>query len=236
MIETSSVTRRLSVKIVTPVRVDEKDLLRRAARYQAAASPEISIDFVNLANAPISLVTDADMRSSEAALAREIQSTRGEQVDAILFDCVLDQAIRELRRACEVPLFGPTQCTIGLLSQVSDDFSIIARTQAHCELMRRGIEASGFGIALRDMHILGISDEESRNPEIMEQALRPKLRAAEKIGPRHAVVMGSTTIDVPQALRAEFSHLKLLCPGLVALETICLLWREGGLGTTKRPL
>lgn len=218
---------RLSIKVVTPVRVSLDDLERRARRYRSKSAADVGIEVVNLAEAPASLATDSDVRASAVALEREVLATLPTMFDAIMYDCVLDTAVTRLRRLSPVPVFGPTQCTLALLPQVADRFSIVARTQAHGEMMSRAVQDGGAGPQLRAMRTLGISDAESRNPAVMAQALRPVLAELVTIDSRQAVVLGSTTIDIPGQIRAEFPGLRLLCPGLLALRTIEVLWREG---------
>jgi allantoin racemase len=216
------------VTIVSPLRATDADLVRRQRRYGAQARASTAVSVVNLEDGPPALETPGDVVASVAAISRQMATTTTADCDAILVDCVFDPAVDELRQATGVPTFGPTRLTLPLVGAVARRFSIVARTERQCALLAELAARYGCGEALASLRPLGLSYEEAKDPDRFEAAMCGALRRVAAEDAAEAVVFGSTTMALTEAMREAAGGLPLFMPGLVALGVLELL-RESGL-------
>jgi allantoin racemase len=219
--------RELRVRVVSPLGASPDDLARRQRRYQEHAGPGTVVTVANLQGGPAALDSAADVEASAAAMLAQERLVGREGCDAILVDCVFDPAVAAIGKVTSVPTFGPTHLTLPRVTAVARGFSIVARSQAQCELLAELVDGYGFGHALRSLRALGITYEEAKRPEVFEAAMGARLRDAVRRDGAEAVVMGSTTMALSPALLAAAGGVPLFMPGLEALSAIEERWRLG---------
>ncbi len=115
------------VKIISPIRIDQADLERRQVRYGTTASPGTQITVCNLPEGPTTLDTVADIVACEYQVFQVGATTRENECDAILIDCVFDPAVDAIQKHTGIPTFGPMRTTLSLVHLVAQNFAIIAR-------------------------------------------------------------------------------------------------------------
>lgn len=217
----------LRVTIVTPLRATEADLARRQRRYGAQARPDTAVTLVNLDGGPPALETAGDIEASAEAIARQMRIGPAADCDAILVDCVYDPAVDAVRDATGVPTFGPTRLTLPLVAAVAQRFSIVSRTEGLASLLAELAAQYGHGTGLASLRTLGLSYEEGKDPARFEAAMCAALRRVAREDGAEAVVLGSTTMAVTDAMRDAAGGLPLFMPGMVALRVVEHLWQDG---------
>lgn len=212
------------VKIISPLEATESDLARRQKRYAAQAGPHTRVRVENLHGGPSALGSSGDVLSSAAAIFQQGKDTSADEFDAILIDCVFDPAVDELREATGIPTFGPTRVTLPLITLVSPNFSVIARTERQCELLADIVNQYGYGDALRSLLALGITYDEAKQPEIFNRVMLTRLEEAVDVDGAQAIMFGSTTMALTQEMHAKARNAPLFMPGMVALNVMEHLW------------
>ena len=215
------------VKIISPIKVDETDLRRRQIRYSEHALPDTKVKVFNLRDGPRTLDSEEDMQWCEAAVLDEGMQTDSAEFDAILIDCVFDPALTGLRDQGSVPAFGPMMLTLPLVRAVANRFSFVARAERQTEWLAEMAELYGFEDRLVSARALGITYEESRQPSIFDEAMSNQLTNAIQKDGAKAVVMGSTTMAISNAVTASAGDVPLFLPGMVGLRTMEHLWKDG---------
>jgi allantoin racemase len=215
------------ITIITPLRATEADLARRQRRYGAHARPDTAITLVNLDGGPPALETAGDIEASADAIARRMTTGRAGDCDAILVDCVYDPAVDAVRDATGLPTFGPTRLTLPLVAAVARRFSIVSRTERLAALLADLATQYGHGAGLASVRTLGLSYEEGKDPARFEAAMCAALRRVASEDGAEAVMLGSTTMAVSEAMREAGGGLPLFMPGLVALRAVEHLWQDG---------
>jgi allantoin racemase len=217
----------LRVTIVTPLHATDADLARRQRRYGAHARPDTAITLVNLAGGPPALESRADIEASAEAIARRMGTGLAAECDAILVDCVYDPAVDAVRDATGVPTFGPTRLTLPLVAAVARRFSIVSRTERLASLLAELATRYGHGAGLASLRTMGLSYEEGKDPARFEAAVCAALRRVTSEDGAEAVLLGSTTMAVTDAMREAAGGVPLFMPGMVALRAVEQLWHDG---------
>ena len=224
----------LAVKIITPVCVDSTDIARREQRYRDAVGPGVFIRVFNVPEGPTRLSCKTDLQQSEESAIRVGEQTDPTEFDAILFDCVFDRGLDRLRERSPIPVFGPMSFTLGVLEQIAQRFSVVVRTPAHKTLLHGSLIEHQAGARLRRIELLGISDDESREPGRYDAAMLPVVRALVAEDPSQALLLGSTTMDITPAIRNAAGRMRLIHPSLFAIDGILSLARRGALAPRKK--
>jgi len=215
------------VKIISPLEATEADLARRQQRYSQHAGAETRLVVENLRGGPAALNTSGDVLASAASIYQQGQSTKTDEYDAMLIDCVFDPAVEELREATNIPTFGPTRVTLSLITLVASNFSIIARTNRQCELLAETVSGYGYSRHICSLRALEISYEEAKQPEIFNRVMLEKLKEAIIGDGAQAIMFGSTTMALTGEMRAISQGMPLFMPGMVALKVMEQLWFGG---------
>jgi allantoin racemase len=215
------------VKIISPIKIDDADLRRRRMRYSERAGPDTEIQVFNLPEGPTTLSTPGDILFCEHAVFQEGMRTHPGEFDAILIDCVFDPAVDALREQCPVPTIGPMRVTLPFVTLVASTFSYVARAERQIMWLADLARKYGFGDRLASARALGITYEESRNPNIFDAAMSMQLKRVVKEDGARAVVMGSTTMALAENVAAAAGGAPLFLPGMVALRVMEILWEDG---------
>ncbi len=215
------------VKIITPIQVDDADLQRRERRYGERASPDTQIEVVGLTDGPTALETHGDLRFSEDAVFQEGSKIQVDQCDAILIDCIFDPTVAALRKHLGMPVFGPLQTTLPLVSLIAPNFAIVARGKHHREVFTDIVTRYGYGNRLAAIRSLNLNYAEGRRAENFDAAMQQRLKEVVEDDQARAVVMGSTTIALTDDVAAAAGGVPLFLTGMVTLGIMESLWRDG---------
>jgi Asp/Glu/hydantoin racemase len=146
--------------------------------------------------------------------------------DAILIDCVFDPALTALREQCPVPTFGPMQATLPFVTLVASKFAYIARAERQTMWLAEMAAKYGYEDYMAAARFMGITYEESRNPNTFDKAMIRELRHAIEDDGAEAIVFGSTTMALSEQVKAA-GTVPLFMPGMVALRVMEHLWADG---------
>lgn len=215
------------VKIISPIKIDEADLRRRQIRYSEYAGSDTQISVFNLSEGPSTLDTAGDILFCEHAVFQEGMRTNPSDFDAILIDCVFDPALIALREQCPVPTFGPMKATLPMVMQIASNFSYIARAERQTLWLAETAARYGYKPYMASAQFLGISYEQSRNPQTFDEAMMRELRHGIQDNGAEAIVMGSTTMALSEQVTKTASGIPLFMPGMVALRVMEHLWMDG---------
>lgn len=215
------------VKIISPIKIDQADLERRQVRYGQTASPDTLITVCNLPEGPTTLDTVADIVACEYAVFQVGANTRADDCDAILIDCVFDPAVDSIQKHTGIPTFGPMRTTLSLVHLVAQNFAIISRTQKQCEMMTEVIRRYGYVHSLVGTRPLGITYAQARQPAVFTKAMVRQIELAVQKDGAQAILMGSTTMALNDALGRAANGVPLFMPGMFALRVMESMWNEG---------
>lgn len=166
----------MRIRAITPIRVNESELARRQARYEALSPPEMEIELVNLPDrpgVPSRLDSERDIRVSEELVIEEALRTDPARYDAVLPDCVLDPGLDRLERECPVPAFVILKLSAGFMVSLGHRFAAFTRNRPIGEELRGRLESydllSGFDrVAVLDLAFEGIGNYEGWNEALRE--------------------------------------------------------------------
>jgi allantoin racemase len=215
------------VKIISPIKIDEADLRRRQMRYGERADRDTQVEVFNLQDGPTTLDSPGDILFCEHAVFQEGMRTNPADFDAILIDCVFDPAVKALREQSPVPTFGPMQATLPLVSLLASRFSYLARAERQLEWLVEVATDYGYGNMLASTRALGITYQASRNPKTFDEAMSRQLKNAIEADGAQAIVMGSTTMALSNAITEAAGNVPIFLPGMVALNVLEQLWAQG---------
>ncbi len=214
------------VRIISPLKATENDIIRRQQRYQEHADSDTTVTVLNLDTGPAALNTPGDVLLSAASIFQRAVATRAEDFDAILIDCVFDPSVAELQEATSIPTFGPTRTTLALLALAAPSFSIVARTDRQCEMLADVVAANGYTQKLRSLRALGITYEQAKQEHVFAEAMIAQVRNVVAEDGAQAVMFGSTTMALTDEIVAAASGVPLFMPGLTALRVMETLWND----------
>jgi allantoin racemase len=139
-----------------PLYIGDAELARRQARYNCIAPPGVTVELHDLTpDAPRSLESDADMRTSEKFVVEALSSVPA-GYDAVLADCVLDPGVTELQRALAVPVIGILRTNLAHERALGRTTSAVVRNPAIAAEMRAIADSCGLGDVLTDVRVLGL--------------------------------------------------------------------------------
>jgi allantoin racemase len=163
------------IKAITPIRVNESELARRQARYEALSPPEVEIELVNLPDrpgVPSRLDSERDIRASEELVTEEALRTDPARYDAVLPDCVLDPGLDRLERECPVPAFGILKLSAGFMVSLGHRFAAFTRNRSIGEELRGRLESYDLLSSFDRAAVLDLAFEDIANDEGWNEALR----------------------------------------------------------------
>ncbi|KHL11973.1 hypothetical protein CLV56_0388 [Mumia flava] len=130
---------------ITPISVDDAELRRRQARYDALAPDGVEIHLENLGtgpDVPRALETDEDVRTSEQALLARYRAADPTGYDGFLPDCVLDP-LGELDHGLPLPVFGIGRLAAAFVAGQDASLAAVARNDAIAVELDRKLAAYG---------------------------------------------------------------------------------------------
>jgi Asp/Glu/hydantoin racemase len=117
--------------------------------------------------------------------------------------------------------------TLPFVAAVARRFSIVSRTERLAALLADLATQYGHGAGLASTRTLGLTYEEGKDPARFEAAVCAALRRVASEDGAEAVLLGSTTMAITDAMREAAAGLPLFMPGMVALRAVEHLWQDG---------
>lgn len=215
----------MKIFAVTPIHVGRDELHRRQVRYDRLAPAGLSIDLHDLPpDAPAALESEADIRRSEELVADALSGASLAGYAASLPDCVLDPAVRRMRRATP-PVFGILRSTLGALVGAGHTVGAVTRNQAiaaeFADLVAAyGMDHDFLGVEVLDVDFDAIADDRRWNAALAQAVERLHKRGAT------AVVNGCSAVD----LEASETNVWVVDPTALAVRVVALVLEQSGVG------
>lgn len=219
----------MRLKVITPIRVGEKELARRRERYRAVGPSRLEMDLFDLPDgAPESLDSEVSIRESERLVAEEALKTDPGSYDAVLPDCVLDPGLDRLEGESLLPTFGILKLSVGFLAALGHRFASVTRNEPIGEELKARLERYGYldrfdQNVILDLDFADIADDARWNEVLSEVAERFSSSATT------ALINGCSAVD----LRARPAGVTLVDPTRLAL-TLLGTAAESGLTPRSR--
>ncbi|AMY17980.1 MULTISPECIES: hypothetical protein [Nocardiaceae] len=194
----------------TPVHVDDAELARRQARYDALSPTGLVVVLRDLGpDAPRALDTESDVRASEDAVAAAFAAADPTGYDGFLPDCVLDPCAEQAGQFAR-PLYGLTRLTASYYASQGHRVGALARNAAiAAELDRR---LAGYGIPAEPTTVMNLSFDDIADSRAWTAAVAryaPSLESAVAINACSAVDLAERRTD-PVVVDPTATALRLL--------------------------
>lgn len=186
----------MKIRAITPIRVDDDEVLRRQERYNRLAPSRWQITLENLpSGAPLELGTSDDVRASEKLLLDLGAATRSDEYDAFMPDCVLDPSVAELDDAASVTVLGISRLGAHHLAGCGQAFGVITRNRTIGDEFTELMERYGLGRAYRGAFVLDLSVEAVSDHHAWNSAVRTQVELAREAGVT-TLINGCSAVDV----------------------------------------
>lgn len=181
---------------VTPIHVDEAELARRQTRYDQLSPEGVTIELHDLGpDAPTALDTADQVRQSEALVAERLRTAAREGFDAVLPDCVLDPAVKDLNGSLEVPVLGLLQLAVGRSVAQGHRVGAVTRNQAIADELQGRIEAYGWTDLFVGVEVLDLDVDAIADTDRWDTALHAAVQKLADAGARD-VINGCSAVEV----------------------------------------
>ncbi|GAA2860676.1 hypothetical protein GCM10010472_17520 [Pseudonocardia halophobica] len=190
----------MRIHAVTPIHVDEAEVARRQARYDALAPRGVRVELHDIGpEAPRALETEADVRASEELVGKALAAARP-GVDATLPDCVLDPAVPAPGGEQPFPpTLGLLRLGVGAAVLAGARVAAVARNRAIAAELEARIAAYGWSGAFLGVTVLDLAVEDIEDGDRWVRAVRPALERAGAAG-ADVVLNGCSAVDVEEGL------------------------------------
>lgn len=179
---------------VTPIHVDELELVRRRRRYAALAPEGLDVHLVDIGpDAPSRLETSTDLRASEKAVAAVLGGDEAARYDVRLPDCVLDPGVPPGRRR-HAP-HGMLRLCLEHLTESGHRIAAVTRNVAIGDELQRRVEEYGFGDDFRCVRVLDLDVDSIADPGRWNVAMAEALDTLAASGAT-AVINGCSAVDI----------------------------------------
>jgi allantoin racemase len=187
----------MKILAITPIHVAAEELDRRQARYRRMSPAGVELDLVNLpgdARVPRSLDTPEDIAASDRLVAQTALDA-GDDVDAVLPDCVLDPGIDTIERDGGPPAHGILRLATGFLAACGWRFGAVTRNPAIGAELERRVDLYGFGRWFERVVVLDLDFEAIADHKRWARALDRAEAELAGAGVR-ALVNGCSAVDL----------------------------------------
>jgi Asp/Glu/hydantoin racemase len=219
------------VHAITPIHLDDDELVRRRRRYAAIAPSGVEVTLENLpggSEVPRQLATPADIAASEAAVLAAVRAVDPTTVDVLVPDCVLDPAVPAARAEVAFPVHGITELAAGVVAALGLPFTAVARNRAIADELDRVIARYGH----RDVaptRVLDLSFEAIADHEVWNDAVATMTAELAATPIRH-VLNGCSAVEV----RGDDTGVVVFDPTRLALDALGLSARHGLIELDRR--
>jgi Asp/Glu/hydantoin racemase len=209
------------------------ELIREALRHYAMAGTQL--DVTHLDACPADMDYFYPKHFVEAALLEAVRKSEEDGYDAVISGCCYDPGVRTARELVDIPVIGPMEASINMLSYYGCTAVIVADHVKAGALMKENVKTNGasdliLGLDVIDWYVRDmVKDTEAVARDVIEVATR----AVEKTG-AEAVILNCTIIAAAFQKYlmngGEAAAVPILNPNLMALtmaEAVAHLYRKG---------
>lgn len=214
----------LRVKTISPLKLEPEEVVRRQARYDALAAPDLEVTLFNLEgdDAPLRFDHPEEIEASEALTYREMRNTDPAEFDVLLPDCVLDPGLDKLP-APAVPAQGILRLASGFIHAMGSSFAAITRNAAIGEELSRKVGSYGLGTALSSVEILDVDFCFVSDHSQWELAMGPVVKRLASQGVK-VLLNGCSAVDISQR---RLEGVLVVDPTELALRALSVGYRIG---------
>lgn len=219
----------MRIHAITPIHIDDAELLRRRARYRQLSPPDVTVTLENLpgtSEVPRQLASPEDIAASDAAVAVALGALDPGEVDVGLPDCVLDPGLLD-RSAIAVRTYGITELAAGFAATLGAPFTAVARNRAIAEELDVVISRYGYR-GFEPTRVLDLSFDAIADHAVWNDAVAA-LTSELADTPVRRVLNGCSAVDV----RDDGSGITVFDPTRLALDALGLAVRQGLVATTE---
>lgn len=186
----------LHVFAVTPIHVEQGELARRQARYDALSPAGLRVELQDIGiHAPRALDTEQQVRDSEGMVVAALEQAP-DRADALMPDCVLDPGVLDLSRRLARPVFGLLRTSVAWSALSGRAMGAVARNGAIATELTRlvggyGHEGMFTGVEVLDLDVDAIHDAERWAASLYPVVQRMALAGAGDL------LNGCSAVDLP---------------------------------------
>lgn len=185
----------MRIYAVTPIHVDDEELARRQARYDALCPPGVSVHLEDIGSAaPTALDTDHDVRASESLMVEALASTP-QGYDAVMPDCVLDPGVEQLAGKLPLPVLGLLRISLGWQVLAGRRIGAVARNRAIADEIAARVDAYGWSSSFTEVDVLDLDVHAIADTRRWADAMGAAVARLEA-GGASVVINGCSAVDV----------------------------------------
>lgn len=181
---------------VTPIHVDDAELARRQARYDALSPTGLRVELVDVGvDAPTQLATEQDVRDSEGLVAAALEAAP-DHADALMPDCVLDPAVAQLSGRLERPVFGLLRTSTAWSALAGRRVGAVTRNAVIADELARVMGVYGLAEHFTGVDVLDLDVDAIHDADRWAAALRGVVQRMDRAGAGD-VVNGCRAVELP---------------------------------------
>ncbi|OFE18740.1 hypothetical protein BA895_00635 [Humibacillus sp. DSM 29435] len=181
---------------VTPIHVDDAELARRQARYDALSPNGLRVELVDVGvDAPTQLATEQDVRDSEGLVAAALEAAP-DHADALMPDCVLDPAVAQLSGRLDRPVFGLLRTSTAWSALAGRRVGAVTRNAVIADELARVMAVYGLADRFTGVDVLDLDVDAIHDADRWAAALRGVVQRMDRAGAGD-VVNGCSAVELP---------------------------------------
>lgn len=204
---------------------------RRRAFLNSNAPDGCVVGLTRTKGGPPSVENEEQEAAAARAVAAEVPTLEGQDIDAVVIGCFGDPGLTEARRQVDLPVVGPADASFREAAKSAPQFAILTVVEPVVPLIRRRIDVVGMSRQVTSVRAIGVGVHELRpNRERVVERLTEAARDALDEG-AGAFVLGCMTmgfLGLEKDLSAELD-VPVVNPVVAALdEAVDLCHRRRG--------
>lgn len=204
------------------------ELDRRKAFLNSNAPDGCVVSLARTNDGPASVENEEQEAAAARAVAAEVPTLEGQDVDAVIIGCFGDPGLSEARRRVDFPVVGPADASFREAARSAPRFAVLTVVEPVIPLIRRRIDIAGMSRQVTSVHAIGVGVHELRaNRERVVEHLVEAGQVALDEG-AGAVVLGCMTmgfLGLEEDLHRELD-VPVVNPVLTALDEAADLCRR----------
>jgi allantoin racemase len=183
----------MKIYVVVPILKQKnfEDTTRR--ELEIAKRKDVEICVVSLEKGPASIESDYDAEIAAPWILEKIKCAEEGGFDAAIIDCMCDPALRGAREIANIPVVGPCQASMTIVSTLCDRFSVVTLSEWGFHLFSRMAREYGFESKLasvRSVEVPVLALDEKR--DVVKDRLLAESKKAVKEDRAGAIILGCT--------------------------------------------
>ncbi len=196
----------MKIHVISPIlapnlRKGEKDK-RAEARIKASASVNAEVVFRYIDEGPEFIEGVYDDAMAVPGTVKAVRECVQAGADAVVINCSADTGVEAAKEAVDIPVVGPSVCTMYLAAQLTHRFSVLTFSDRTISRFENIAHHIGIGFKLASVRSVEIPFMEiGKNEEELVQRLFEAVELCFKEDGAHGIILGCTDFeDVGDAL------------------------------------